>query len=456
MAMLRVSARVATNVVRQGLCRTPRVAARSTALRSLVTVTKPSSRAAVAPQQARYFASVGQIVEEKVPGFGAESITEGTIMEIKKKVGDGVTKGEVICIIETDKVTVEVNAAETGTVKEVCASVDDTVEVGAPLLKIEVGDAPAAATTAAASSPEVAVPAAAAETSAVPATGFRAGLLHAAALRAGTVPAASAVAAKAPAAAPAASAAPAAAAAPAAKVAAIGRGDRRVPMNLVRKIVATRLKEAQNKAALLTTFQEIDMTAVLEVRAKYKDLFEKTHGAQLGFLSMFAKASANALEEVPGVNAVIDEGTSEIVYRDYSDISIPIPGPRGIVSCTLQDCNNKSLKTMEVEIAGLMAKARKDELSLADMASPTFGMADSGSAGGMLGTAIINPPMSAIMGTNAVTMRPTVVNGKVVARPIMFISLTYDHRLVDGREAVTFLVNVRDKMEDPVRMLLDL
>jgi 2-oxoglutarate dehydrogenase E2 component (dihydrolipoamide succinyltransferase) len=385
-----------------------------------------------------------------VPGFGAESITEGTIMEFKKNVGDGVTKGEVICIIETDKVTVEVNAAESGKVTEIIANVDDTVEVGATLLKIEVGDAPAAGASPA-EAPAVSAPASAPvpteSIESIPAYGFKAGLLRAKAIREGKVTPAPAAAAP---------VAPSAPEATTTTIAATGRGDRRVPMNLVRKIVAKRLKDAQNTAALLTTFQEVDMTEVMNVQSKYKDLFQKTHGAQLGYLSMFAKASALALGEEPGVNGVIDDGTGEIVYRDYSDISVPIPSPRGIVSCTLSDCHQKSLKDMEVEIANLMSKARKDELALTDMSSPTFGITDSGTSGGMLGTTIINPPTSAIMGTNAVTQRAAVVNGKVVARPIMYISLTYDHRLIDGREAVTFLVNVRDKLEDPVRMLLDL
>lgn len=405
-------------------------------------------------QDRRHFAAVGSIIEEKVPGFGAESITEGTIMEIAKKVGDGVTKGEVICTIETDKVTVEVNALESGIVKEIIAKVDDTVEVGATLMKVEVGDAPTGA-PAAASTPAPAPSASATSSTpeidlSKPVVGFRAGLLRAAAIRAGKLPAA-----EPPSIAPA-PVVETPTAAGTTKVAATGRGDRRVPMSLVRKIVATRLKDAQNNAALLTTFQEVDMTAVLEVRSKYKELFEKTHGHPLGFLSMYVKACSLALQELPGVNALIDDATGEIVYRDYCDISVPIPSPRGIISCTIENVESLSVKGIESKLSELMTKARKDEITLEDMAPPTFGITDSGSAGGMSGTAIINPPMSALMGTNAIVQRAAVINGKVMARPIMYTSLTYDHRLIDGRESVTFLVSVRDKMEDPIRILLDL
>jgi len=220
--------------------------------------------------------------------------------------------------------------------------------------------------------------------------------------------------------------------------------------------VAQRLKDAQDTAALLTTFQEADMSAALEMCKKYKDSFQKTHGTQLGYLSVFAKASSNALMEIPGVNAVIDDSSKEIVYRDYTDISIPIPSPRGPVTCVLRGVESKTVLDIELEIAGLVEKAANDDLSVDDMMGATFGITDTGVAGGMMGTAIINPPQSAVMGTNAVTPRPTVVGGKVVAKPIMYLALTYDHRLIDGREAVTFLCSVRDKMEDPTRMLLEL
>lgn len=241
-------------------------------------------------------------------------------------------------------------------------------------------------------------------------------------------------------------------------VVSVGEGctERRVPVSFVRQRVMKRLKETQNTAALLSTFQEVDMTAALRLRSKYKDMFQKLHGPQLGMLSLIVKASCLTINEVPGVNAIIDDGTKETVWRDYVDISIPIPSPRGIIACTLRDAQSMSIRDMEHEIAGLTDRAARDELCVEDLSQSTFGIVDAGIAGGMLGTGIINFPQSASMGTNAVKRRVTVVDGKVEARPIMFTSLTYDHRLVDGREAVTFLCNVRDKLQDPARMLLDL
>jgi len=229
-----------------------------------------------------------------------------------------------------------------------------------------------------------------------------------------------------------------------------------VPISFVRQRVMQRLKETQNTAALLSTFQEIDMTAAITLRSKYKDSFVKLHGSQLGMLSMITKASCLALSEVPGVNSMIDDSKKETVWRDYVDMSVPIPSPRGIISCTLRDAQDMSIRDLEHEIAGLTEKAGRDELAVDDVSVPTFGIVDGGIAGSMLGTGMINYPQSASMGTNAITKRAVAVGGKVVARPVMYVSLTYDHRLIDGREAVTFLCSVRDKLEDPARMLLDL
>lgn len=217
-----------------------------------------------------------------------------------------------------------------------------------------------------------------------------------------------------------------------------------------------RLKDTQNTAALLTTFQEADMSTAIALQSKYRDLFQKKHGAPLGMLSLFAKASANALAEVPAINAVIDDATSEIVYRDYVDLSVPIPSPRGPVSCVLQNVESMSVRDIELKLQDLNSKAAKDQLSVDDIVGPTFGINDAGVAGGMLSTSIVNPPQSAVMGTNAITQRAVAVDGKAAARPVMYLSLTYDHRLIDGREAVTFLCSVRDKMQDPARLLIDL
>lgn len=224
----------------------------------------------------------------------------------------------------------------------------------------------------------------------------------------------------------------------------------------MRQRIAQQLKDTQNVSALLTTFQEADMTALVELQAKYKDSFQKTHGIPLGFLSVFVRASCSAVQELPAVNAVIDDASGEIVYRDYVNVSVPIPSPRGVVSCVLHGAQAMSIQGLERSIAGLTEKARRDEVSMDDMIGSTFGVVDAGIAGGMLGTGITGPQQSAVLGTNVVKRRAAVVGGKVVARPIMYLSLTYDHRLVDGREAVTFLCAVRDKVEDPSRLLLDL
>lgn len=398
-------------------------------------------------------------VDVAVKDFGAESITEGTLMEWRKEVGEFVGKGDLLAVIETDKVTIEVKAEEAGTLKEVLVKADQTVEAGKTIAKIETGGPPSAAVVpqaagaaAAPAAPLAAQPAAA--PSGAPLTGLRAAFARNAALRAGLpwpLPAAAtpAVMAGGP-------TKPAVAARPPAISVGKGRTERRVPMSPMRQRVVQRMKDAQNTAALLTTFQEADLSAVIGVRSKYQEPFEKKHGVPFGLLSLFAKASACALQEVPGVNAVIDDDTKESVYRDNVDISVPIPSPRGPVSCVLKAVDAMSIRDIEYTIHGLIDKAGKDELAVEDMLGATFGITDTGTAGGMLGTSLINPPQSAVLGTNAVTNRAVVVDGKVVARPVMYLSLTYDHRLIDGREAVTFLCSVRDKMEDPSRLLLDL
>jgi len=390
--------------------------------------------------------STGAIIEQTIEDFGGESITEGTIMEWRKQVGDFAAKGDILAVIETDKVTIEVKAEVSGTIKEILAAADETVEKGAKLVKIQEGGSPGGAAPAAsapAAAPAAAAPAAAAS-HAAPLTGLRATFARLAAQRLGLP-----MPGEAPAAAGKSVSAPAA-------TGAEGRQERKVPISFVRQRVMQRLKETQNTAALLSTFQEIDMTAAMTLRSKYKDSFVKLHGSQLGMLSMITKASCLALSEVPGVNAVIDDSKAETVWRDYVDISVPIPSPRGIISCTLRDAQDMSIRDLEHEIAGLTEKASRDELAVEDVSAPTFGIVDGGIAGSMLGTGMINFPQSASMGTNAITKRPVAVGGKVEARPVMYVSLTYDHRLIDGREAVTFLCSVRDKLEDPARMLLDL
>jgi len=380
-------------------------------------------------------------------------------MEWSKNVGDFVKQGELLCVVETDKVTIEVKAQESGTIKEILAPAEMSVEKGSVLCKIQTGGAPAAggapASQAAAPASEP-VAAAAPEAHSEPLTGLRATFARLASERLGGPAPTAAV--KAPVQAPAAAKAATTASKVPIPATTVGEGrtERRVPVSFVRSRVIQRMKETQNRAALLTTFQEADLTAALAMRTKYKDLFQKTHGMPLGLLSLFAKASCCALMETPSVNALIDDGSKETVFRDYADISVPIPSPRGMISCVIRDVQSLSVRDIEHKIAGLADKARRDELAVEDLGDSTFGIVDSGVAGGMLGTAMINSPQSAVMGTNAIVKRAAVVDGKVVARPIMYLSLTYDHRLIDGREAVTFLCSVRDKMEDPTRMLLDL
>lgn len=418
--------------------------------------------AASVPKPTKDSATVKRVIEQKCGDFGAESIVEGTIMEWKKSVGDFVEQGELITIIETDKVSVDVKAEERGTITEILFKADESVKVGEVLLKIETGGGPApsdsagaAAATPAPPSPAASAPAPAepAAGSAVPLTGLRATFARLAAQRLG-LPDPTVAALATPTSAPPSVAPATATAAVPSPVDEEVSGERRVPLSRVRQRVMHRMKETQSRAALLTTFQEADMSAAIELRTKYKDAFLKKTGVRFGLLSMFAKASALALLEEPGVNGLIDDATSEIVYRDYVDIAVPIPSPRGTISCVLRGVESMSVVEIERSIAALTERARLDALDPQDVGPSSFGITDSGVAGGMLGTGIINPPQSAVLGTNAVTKRAVAVGGRVEARPVMYMALTYDHRLIDGREAVTFLCSVRDKLEDPSRMLI--
>jgi len=360
-------------------------------------------------------------VEIKTPEFGAESITEGTIMEWQKKVGDYCAKGDILVIIETDKVSVEVKAEEAGTLEQICAQPDETVEVGHKLAVMKLGGEPPVA------APAAAAPAAAAR--------------------------APAAAAPSPTPAP---AAPAPAPKPAPAPEAGGRGERRVKMTRMRKTVAKRLKDSQETCAMLSCFQEVDMGELIELRKEYKDLFEKSHGIRLGFMSAFLKASACALEQVPTVNAVVDDASQEIVYRDYVDISVAVASPKGLVVPVVRNVESLSIFKIESKIGELAAMAKKETITLDDMAGGTFTISNGGVFGSMLGTPIINPPQSAILGMHATKMRPLVMkDGSIQARPVMYLALTYDHRLVDNREANTFLNIIRDQIQDPRRLLLE-
>jgi len=426
----------------------------------------------------------------KVPTLG-ESITEGTLAQWLKKPGDTVAADEPIASLETDKVTVEVPSPAAGTLSETLVNEGDTVEVGTIIARIgEGGTAPiatpaekvAAATINPAGAGEtpqlkdtehapVAEPEAAedhittlspavrravlehhVDPSTIKGTGkdgrlTKEDVIAAAKAKEATAPAPQANAAAAPQAAP--------AAAPAPTPTFSGeRNEERVKMSRLRLTVAKRLKEAQNTAAMLTTFNDVNMSAAIEARSKYKDLFEKKHGIRLGFMSFFVKAVALAARDVPAVNASI-EG-DEIVYHDYLDVSVAVSAPKGLVVPVLRNAQALGFAEIEKRIADFGRRAKEGTLGIEDMQGGTFTISNGGVFGSLLSTPIINPPQSAVLGMHRIEERPVVVNGQIVVRPMMYLALSYDHRLVDGREAVTFLVRVKEAIEDPTRILVDL
>ncbi|KAI8926734.1 hypothetical protein BC831DRAFT_455229 [Entophlyctis helioformis] len=384
----------------------------------------------------------------KTPSMG-ESITEGTLTKWHKQVGEFVARDEQVATIETDKIDVQVNSPESGKILELFSQEGDTVSVGGNLFKILPGDAPAGG-NAAPPAPPAAAPKPAAAAPPKPA---------AAAPAAPATPAPLLLPLSLPA---------AAAPKPAAQqpvtfaseadnlpgYAPGARTERRVKMNRMRMRIAERLKESQNTAASLTTFNEVDMTNLIEFRNKYKDLVLEKHGVKLGFMSPFVKAAVHALKELPAVNARI-EG-DQIVYNDFMDVSVAVATPKGLVTPVVRNCESLSIVQVEAAIAALGKKARDGALSLEDMTGGTFTISNGGVFGSLMGTPIINQPQSAILGMHATKERAVVVNGQVVARPMMYLALTYDHRIIDGREATTFLVKVKEIIEDPRRLLLDL
>jgi 2-oxoglutarate dehydrogenase E2 component (dihydrolipoamide succinyltransferase) len=414
--------------------------------------------------------------EVKVPTLG-ESVTEATVGQWLKKPGEAVKADEPIVSLETDKVAVDVPAPIAGTLGDIIAKEGDTVNVGALLAMINEGAAtaatPAAAPAAApapAAKAEAAAPAPVASAAVDEEEGGNLTLSPAvrrlvlehgldpskirgsgkdgrltkddvmAAVAAGTAKAS----------------ASAAAAAPAAEAPAAGpsRKQERVKMTRLRQTVAKRLKEAQNNAALLTTYNDVDMTNVIEARAKYKDLFEKKHGVRLGFMGFFTKAVCMALRDIPGVNAQI-EG-DEIVYNDFADISVAVSAPNGLVVPVIRNAESLSVADIEKTIGGFGKKAKEGTLTMEDMKGGTFTISNGGVFGSLLSSPIINPPQSAVLGLHRIEDRPVVRNGEIVIRPMMYLALSYDHRLIDGREAVTFLVAVKNAIEDPTRLLIDL
>jgi 2-oxoglutarate dehydrogenase E2 component (dihydrolipoamide succinyltransferase) len=397
--------------------------------------------------------------EIRVPTLG-ESVTEATIGKWFKKPGEAVKADEPLLELETDKVTLEVNAPAAGTLAEIVAKDGETVGVGALLGTIAAGGAAAApaAAKAEAPAPAVSAPAAAAAASMPPApaaarmmaetglqvvegSGKRGQVLKEDVIRA--------------AAAPAAPSAPAAPAAPrAASPADDASREERVKMSKLRQTIARRLKESQNTAAMLTTFNEVDMSAVMGLRNQYKDLFEKKHGVKLGFMGFFVKACVQALKELPGVNAEID-GT-DIIYKNYYHVGIAVGTDKGLVVPVVREADHLGLAGIEKTIADFGRRARDGQLKIEEMQGGTFTITNGGIYGSLMSTPILNAPQSGILGMHKIQERPVVIGGKIEVRPMMYLALSYDHRIVDGKEAVTFLVRVKECLEDPARLAMDL
>ncbi|HBO3988526.1 TPA: 2-oxoglutarate dehydrogenase complex dihydrolipoyllysine-residue succinyltransferase [Pseudomonas aeruginosa] len=406
-------------------------------------------------------------IEIKAPTF-PESVADGTVATWHKKPGEAVKRDELIVDIETDKVVIEVLAEADGVLAEIIKNEGDTVLSNELLGKLNEGGAaapaaPAAAAPAAAPAAQAAAPAAAGGDDAILSPAARklaeeAGIdpnSIAGTGKGGRVTKEDVVAAvEAKKNAPAAPAKPAAPAAEAPIFAAGDRVEKRVPMTRLRAKVAERLVEAQSAMAMLTTFNEVNMKPIMDLRSKYKDLFEKKHnGVRLGFMSFFVKAATEALKRFPGVNASIDG--NDIVYHGYQDIGVAVSSDRGLVVPVLRNAEFMSLAEIEGGIANFGKKAKEGKLTIEDMTGGTFTISNGGVFGSLLSTPIVNPPQTAILGMHKIQERPMAVNGQVVILPMMCLALSYDHRLIDGKEAVSFLVAIKDLLEDPARLLLD-
>ena len=404
-------------------------------------------------------------IEIKAPTF-PESVADGTVATWHKKPGEAVKRDELLVDIETDKVVLEVVAPADGVLAEILKNEGDTVLSEEVIARVEEGAAAAAAPAAqpAAASAPAAAPAAGGEEDPILAPAARKiaeenGIDPATLVgtgKGGRITKEDAVAAveakKSGAAAPAAK--PAAAAAPVV-TAAGDRTEKRVPMTRLRAKVAERLVEAQSSMAMLTTFNEVNMKPIMDLRSKYKDMFEKKHnGVRLGFMSFFVKAATEALKRQPGVNASIDG--NDIVYHGYQDIGVAVSSDRGLVVPVLRNAEFMSLAEVEGTIADFGKKAKAGKLTMEDMQGGTFTISNGGVFGSLLSTPIVNPPQTAILGMHKIQERPMAVNGQVVILPMMYLALSYDHRLIDGKEAVTFLDTIKDLLEDPARLLLDI
>ena len=403
--------------------------------------------------------------EIRVPTLG-ESVTEATIGKWLKKVGDTIAADEPLVELETDKVSIEVPAPVAGVLTEITAQEGDNVGLDALLGQIDASGAAAVPATKPAAAPApaaapVAAVAPAATASSMPAAPAAAKLMAEAGLNSdqvdgsgkrGQVLKGDVLAALAKGTAPAA-AAPAAAARPASPAGDAPR-EERVKMTRLRQTIARRLKDAQNTAAMLTTYNEVDMSAVMDLRARYKDIFEKKHGVKLGFMGFFTKAVTHALKEIPAVNAEID-GT-DIIYKNFAHVGVAVGTDKGLVVPVVRDADQMSIAEIEKEIGRLGRAARDGQLSMADMQGGTFTISNGGVYGSLMSSPILNAPQSGILGMHKIQERPVVVGGQIVIRPMMYLALSYDHRIVDGKEAVTFLVRVKDSLEDPERLVLDL
>jgi 2-oxoglutarate dehydrogenase E2 component (dihydrolipoamide succinyltransferase) len=396
--------------------------------------------------------------EIRVPTLG-ESVTEATIGKWFKKIGDIVKADEPVLELETDKVTLEVNAPSAGLLAEIVAKDGDTVGVGALLGSITVGAAAVASapTAAPAPAPIAITPAAAVATDNGPAVARLAAesAINPANIMAsgkdGRVTKGDMLAAIATGAAPA-TAAPVAVRVPSS--ADDSSKEERVRMTKLRQTIARRLKDAQNTAAMLTTFNEVDMTEVMALRNRYKDIFEKKHGAKLGFMSFFVKACTQALKEIPAVNAEIDG--VDLVYKNYYHVGIAVGTDKGLVVPVIRDADTLSLAGIEKTISDFGKRARDGQLKIEEMQGGTFTITNGGIYGSLMSTPILNAPQSGILGMHKIQERPVAIGGKVEIRPMMYLALSYDHRIVDGKEAVTFLVRVKEALEDPARLVLDL
>ncbi|KAK8148284.1 2-oxoglutarate dehydrogenase complex E2 component [Beauveria asiatica] len=381
----------------------------------------------------------------------AESISEGTLKQFTKSIGDYVELDEELATIETDKIDVAVNATEAGTIKEFFVNEEDTVTVGQDLVRIESSGSPAPQNEAAPKGDDQAKLAAESESSlhqkqtesnqeTKKETKLQAENTSAASQRPATEK----------------DAAPSASQASSSGPSLGSREERRVKMNRMRLRIAERLKQSQNTAASLTTFNEVDMSNIMDFRKLYKDDVLKKTGVKLGFMSAFARASVLAMRDLPAVNASIEgsNGGDTIVYRDYVDISVAVATEKGLVTPVVRNVEAMDMVGVESSIADMGKKARDGKLTIEDMAGGTFTISNGGVFGSLMGTPIINLPQTAVLGLHAIKERPVAVNGKIEIRPMMYLALTYDHRLLDGREAVQFLVKIKEFIEDPRRMLL--